>query len=255
MCTVSWLAQPNGYMLFCNRDERHTRLPALPPSIRVQHGVPIIAPTDGEAGGTWIGVNAYGLSLCLLNRYPVPPGVPAAAAPSRGLLVHALLDCATQEEAVIRLSSWAYTALQPFTLLLLQPAAMAMVVEWTGEYLGIDKGADLRMPLISSSYNPFGVQAMRRALLRSMVQQAGMLDADLLERYHRSHEPMIGPYAVCMHRDDAATVSLSIITVAASRVSFVYHPDAPCAGAAAHVLDLERSTTPKSLDLREAVSP
>ena len=52
MCTVSWLHTPNGYQLLCNRDERHTRKPGLGPMIRNPAGVRVIAPVDGDLGGS-----------------------------------------------------------------------------------------------------------------------------------------------------------------------------------------------------------
>lgn len=68
MCTVSWLHKAKGYVLLCNRDERHTRKPALGPRISERNGISFIAPVDGDHGGSWIGVNQFGLTLCLLNR-------------------------------------------------------------------------------------------------------------------------------------------------------------------------------------------
>src|SRR3982751_1081178 len=76
MCTVSWIRTREGYQLLCNRDERHTRRPAQAPTVREDQGVQFIAPIDGDEGGSWIGVNQFGLTLCLLNRYD-PQLVPA----------------------------------------------------------------------------------------------------------------------------------------------------------------------------------
>src|SRR5215470_2366098 len=95
MCTVSWIAEENGYQLFSNRDERHTRKPALPPAVREQRGIRFVTPIDGDHGGSWIGVNQFGLSLCLLNRYQneavSSDGVFDYT--SRGLLLLELIDC------------------------------------------------------------------------------------------------------------------------------------------------------------------
>jgi hypothetical protein len=68
MCTVTWLPRPDGYQLLCNRDERDSRQPALGPRLHEQNGVKYIAPVDGDHGGSWIGTNEFGMSLCLLNR-------------------------------------------------------------------------------------------------------------------------------------------------------------------------------------------
>ena len=85
MCTASWLIEADGYELFCNRDESKMRQPAAPPALRERLSVKFLAPADGDFGGSWISVNEFGLSLCLLNFYPA---VTQHASPtSRGLLV------------------------------------------------------------------------------------------------------------------------------------------------------------------------
>src|SRR5262245_12838820 len=96
MCTVSWLHQRDGYILLCNRDERRTRKPASGP--RIAGGVVrYIAPVDGDHGGSWIGVNHLGLTLCLLNRYGKWRAEPDRDYTSRGLLLTALLELEAQE--------------------------------------------------------------------------------------------------------------------------------------------------------------
>lgn len=70
MCTVTWTRTSGGYHLFMNRDELWTRGVAEGPALREGGAVRYLAPIDSDAGGTWIGVNAYGVTLCLLNHYP-----------------------------------------------------------------------------------------------------------------------------------------------------------------------------------------
>ncbi len=72
MCTVSWRAARDGYDLFFNRDELHTRAPELPPALSERDGVRFLAPRDGDHGGTWLAVNEHGLTVCLLNDYANP---------------------------------------------------------------------------------------------------------------------------------------------------------------------------------------
>lgn len=82
MCTVSWIRQAGGYRLLCSRDEKHTRqmAPAARRPRAAWSPVHRAAETAG-GGGTWIGVNQFGLSLCLLNRYQ-NDAVPSAEAGS-----------------------------------------------------------------------------------------------------------------------------------------------------------------------------
>src|SRR5689334_22002529 len=119
MCTVSWLKVSGGYELFCNRDERRTRKPAAPPVIREARGVRFIAPIDGDHGGSWIGVNEAGVSLCLLNRYEDASSSPDGVKSeddyrSRGLLLTSLLDSLTVAHAHARLSVADLSSFRPF---------------------------------------------------------------------------------------------------------------------------------------------
>src|SRR5215471_17543150 len=96
MCTVSWIYEPAGYQLFCNRDEKLTRGKAEPPRYAVRDGVQFLAPVDADFGGTWIATNEFGLSLCLLN------GTPGRSSRSRGLLVLDLISLPSIEALVDR---------------------------------------------------------------------------------------------------------------------------------------------------------
>ena len=63
------MREPGTFRLFFNRDERRTRRPAIPPAVHRKGDTRFIAPRDGDFGGSWLGVNEHGVSLCLLNGY------------------------------------------------------------------------------------------------------------------------------------------------------------------------------------------
>ena len=104
MCTVSWFREGNGYQVFCNRDERRSRGPAHAPSIVESGGIRQIYPVDPEGGGSWVGVNEYGVSLCLLNHYPANFRDPGETGISRGLLLIALLEARSLAEVISRVA-------------------------------------------------------------------------------------------------------------------------------------------------------
>jgi hypothetical protein len=83
------------------------------------------------------------------------------------------------------------------------------------------------MPLSSSSYDPMGAGESRKRCFERLVSDPGKT-AELLFRFHASHEPVRGPYSTCMHRDDADTVSFSWIRVEGGKIEFYYHPESPC---------------------------
>ncbi len=234
MCTVSWLHQPDGFELFCNRDERRTRRPALPPQVTELRGVQTIAPRDGDFGGSWISVNEFGLALSLLNLYRAKCGTDFT---SRGLLLMDLADCRSREQVIKRIAEMDLNRFQPFTLLTLVPNAAALIVQWDGRDCAIDRDGDARTPLTSSSFDSGNVIEMRRQRFGELP----CIDAAALHGFHRSHQPTPSAYSICMHRPDAETVSFSRIKVGSDSVTFSYHPHAPCREGEAAIQILPRA--------------
>jgi hypothetical protein len=232
MCTVSWLRRPDGYVLLSNRDESHSRKPALGPRPGEQRGVSYVAPVDGDHGGSWIGVNHFGLTLCLLNRYSDRSQDPNRSYLSRGVLLIDLLDAETCNQVQARVLASDLERFPAFTLAVLNPDEAAFLIHWTeGEFL-VEPDAEKQVPLTSSSLKQPEIVSGRKALFNQMLLQSGRLDMDLLDRFHRSHLPKRGPSSVCMHREDAATVSMSLVTVGPELIEFGYHPASPCVTAA-----------------------
>ncbi len=243
MCTVSWRPEPDGYVLCFNRDERRTRLPASPPAPGRRAGVPFLAPTDGEAGGTWIGVNALGLTVCLANRYDAPAPRPTPDRISRGLLVAALLDAGSVAEVETRVAAERLDRYDPFTLVACEPDRPARLLGWDGRRLDPGLHGAPGLILTSSALDQPTAEATRRAIFAA----ADHLDAERLDAIHRSHEPAMGPLSVCMHRPEASSVSLSRITVRPQSVRFEYSPGPPCTtshGPPIHLTRMHSSALP-----------
>jgi len=96
-----------------NRDERYNRPSAAP---TFWHTEPqILAGRDLVAGGTWLGVNEFGLLVGVLNRPSVGEAEPLKPARSRGLLCRDLLKLKTAVAAAefVKTEKAEY---QPFTL-------------------------------------------------------------------------------------------------------------------------------------------
>ncbi len=211
MCTVSWLHQPDGYHLLCNRDEKRTRGIAAPPRIGVSGGVRYLAPVDADHHGTWIAVNEFGLSVCLVNGSHRP------AARSRGLLVAELARAREVHDAANLILTTDLTPYAPCSLLFLQPAHPALIARWNGERLGFLPDGEVHKPLTSSSVDPEGAMHERT---REFARIPRTTPDDLYD-FHRSP-------AACVHRADAETVSFSWIVVAGREIRFRYSPLAPC---------------------------
>ena len=236
MCTVSWLPTPGGYFLCCNRDERFTRAPALPPAIRQEQGVPYIAPLDGDFGGSWLAVNAFGVTLSLLNRYQVEGYVAPSAPRSRGLLLLDLVALPTESDIIPALRRTDLRRVQPFTLIIVAPDAPAHVARWNGTQLTPSMTAAPGLLATSSAVSEPEVAESRVARFASLAP----VTLEGLEALHRSHLPERGRLSICMHRPDAETQSYSRIGVTRQQVTLSHTASSPCRGAPPVALDIPR---------------
>ncbi|MBM3774140.1 MAG: NRDE family protein [Acidobacteria bacterium] len=235
MCTVSWLHEEDGYQLLANRDEQRRRPPAEGPQLQERASVRHLAPLDGKAGGTWLAVNEFGISICLLNgaclsQSPAPSPATAGARErrSRGLVPLELVRAGSALEACERAWRLDLAAVSPFTLVILEPGQPAALFEWTGEEKAVLLHADPYMPLISSSFDEAAVNARRRQEFSRKLESAGKLDAHALYWFHESHGASPDAYSPCMHRADAETVSFSWVRACEQEVGYFYTPAAPC---------------------------
>jgi len=257
MCTVTIVplgtddrvprpTRPAGFRLACNRDEARTRLPALAPRPRLYAERMALVPLDGEKGGTWIAVSDAGLAMALLNRRTAPPSEDRNALratveatseerPSRGRIIPALLASGTLVEAMHRADQFLPGGFSPFRLVLTDGRQVGELV-WDGARLTARRGPWSGEPLLftSSGLGDRLVARPRRTLFRSMVAVAGPADLEACQDlFHRHSWPDRPHLSVCMRRDDACTVSHSVIEVRpGERSRFLYYPDAPDTGVA-----------------------
>ena len=238
MCTVSWLIRPGGYEVFFNRDERPSR-PAHGPSLLHAEGTAYLAPHDDEAGGTWIAVNAFGVTVSMTNQYPQPAPPRPKERTSRGLLLAALVGAQSLEQVHKRIRRLALERYEPFAIAAFEPEAPAAIYLWDGTDLGVEHHAEPGFVLTSSGATPPAQEEKRAAIFQDAVRQHG-LSTETLEAVHRGHVPERGVFSVCMHRDVAQTVSYSHIAVGPEEITFRYAPGPPCVTAVDAPLHLQR---------------
>lgn len=240
MCTTTWIKTADGYELFFNRDELHTRQTGIAPQLYRQNGVRYLAPQDRDAGGTWLGVNEFGITICLLNYYDAhSPPLPNRKFTSRGHLVTSMMDLTHKNEFPSRLAQINLALYRPFVLLALFSGSEAQSFTWSGISCIREKAA--LPPFASSSCNVEAVIQHRTAAFRQLQTEKGALNPDHLLAFHESHFPKKGGSSVCMHRIDAATVSLSHIIVGSEEISIRYKAGAPCQQAFLPSLTLART--------------
>ncbi|MDH3283805.1 MAG: hypothetical protein OEQ13_03625, partial [Acidobacteriota bacterium] len=118
---------------------------------------------------------------------------------------------------------------RPFSLAAFEPGRAPSMATWNGRTLTSRELGPEDMPLISSGWSQDAAEASRRASFAELSQGGTRpLNQELLLRFHGSHDPERGPFSPCMHRRDAATVSMSWIRVRPREVTFTYVDGPPC---------------------------
>lgn len=259
MCTLTFIPglPGGGYLLAVNRDESPRRTLAQPPAVQRSGARQVIAPRDPDGGGTWIGVDDSGYCVAILNGdRPLPLGllrVEEGGLVSRGLLVQDLLgdprfrSVRDELERRHRLDALHY---KPFKLVVVSPGpssgegrpAQLLRVDWDGSMLRAEEERGPRC-VVSSGVETEAVTRFRRAAFEGFVQQQsrhlepaaseaarGAL-VGALAGFHASHHPESpqgNARSVCMHRDEARTVSSTLVHVSGDRITVNYLAGWPC---------------------------
>ena len=227
MCTLTWISDPRGTRIYFNRDEQRTRLPASPPAPLVRNGVHVLAPLDGNAGGTWLSVNERGLTIAILNFYEADAARTAGPPHhrSRGQLVLDLADAETPTAMRERLALFSMNDFRPFIVVGIDAAGQGLEVRWDGHATAVRDLASIPLPITTSSFRTPEVLAARRHQFETMKSTGPVTDA-MLRAFHRSRDPLGGPFSVTMTRPDAMTVSFSAVEVGTREIRFYYEPRA-----------------------------
>jgi len=234
MCTVTFIARRNGYALGMNRDEKLDRPLALPPKRHRLANRHALFPSEPN-GGTWIGVNDAGASLALINWYYVPAPV-AKCDLSRGLIVKSAFSADRPTLVTAALAALPLSRIKPFRLIGFFPLDKS-VVEWRWNLQTLESVPHpWRTNIwISSGYDEPGAQRTRGKVFRHAFRQTSAGTLPWLRRLHQSHAPEIGPYSICMHRDEATTISYTEVCVSPRTGAMRYCAGAPCCSPAIHL--------------------
>lgn len=228
MCTISWIFGNHGYRLFFNRDEQLTRPRADPPQQLLIKGTRALMPIDPAGGGSWCAVNEHGVGYALLNFYQ--GRWPKGRLRSRGQIVKHCSGFADIMDAQAYVADLDLHKFAPFSLLCFSPEVAATpisMLRWDGRKLTESQQAS---PLISSALRYQEVFSSRIQVYREIIGDP--VRPDISEQsflaLHSSHAPTRSALSVCMHRDDAQTVSFSKVTVDSERILYHYADGPPC---------------------------
>jgi Transport and Golgi organisation 2 len=240
MCSVSFLPRQDGFVLAMNRDELISRVPALPPSVHHRGDLAVLCPSE-PSGGTWIGINSAGMAFSLLNWHSQPDRTGEDLI-SRGEVVRALLSGGSSSEAGAIMKGLPLKRMNPFRLIAVSLPEGGLT-EWRSgsEVLTSEAYPWQRQHWFSSGFDEARAIQVRRGVC---AQFPGDLeDLRTLRKLHATHLPIAGPFSLCMHREEAATVSYTEISVRDQTASMSYISGSPCSSAArfSGVLNLDPS--------------
>jgi hypothetical protein len=226
MCTVSFYPKGNNYLVGMNRDELFTRASATPAKIHEYHSMPSIHPTDAE-GGTWIAVNAAGITFALLN-WNSPPRTTKLR--SRGEAILQVLPSYSLLDTEQKISRDFVMGMLPFRLVGFFPADQ-LVREWrwngTATLAMIDFTWEPRR-WFSSGLTDEKAASERNRITEAAAKESNAGSLGWLRSLHSSHLPKCGAFSICVHRSDAATLSYTDVSVERSEVTMRYRDGSPC---------------------------
>lgn len=219
MCTVSVVAAPDRLRVMVNRDERHMRPEAHPPTVmRTGAGLALL-PLDPQGGGTWIAATSAGLVFAVLNV----SSTAATDGPSRGHIILELLDAASLGEAVDRAERLCWRGWPPHRLIVMD-GRQAFELRLRRQGLTMQAFSHAR-PLLftSSSLGDDLVEPVRRQLFGEVVLAADerFMGQETFHRHRWSDRPHL---SVHMRRHDAATHSITTVDVTAAQMAMRYEP-------------------------------
>ena len=229
MCVMAILYQSASdapILVASNREEYYDR-PSQPP--RIQSGKPrVICGIDRKAGGTWLGVNQYGLFATVMNR-------PRSAAPpeprSRGLLCRELLNHRTAKEAAEHaareLKSGKYAGANYVTA-----DARSAAVIYGGEKVEVVPlvpGLHIFSGGTMDDYDDSRQQFIRRLLTLHKLDSAVTFLAVASRSFSREPDAS-GRRGVVIKRPDYGTVSSTLLSLPTRTQNAVYQyaPGPPC---------------------------
>lgn len=229
MCSVSFVPRDDGFVLAMNRDELLSRDSALPPEVLWRGRLAVLCPRECS-GGTWIGVNSAGMAFSLINWHSQPERV-CGDLISRGEVVRALLSARGANSAASILKELPLKHMNPFRVIVVSLDERSLI-EWRSgrDALEFSFLSWTRHHWFSSGLDEATANIMRRGVCSQVADDS--LDVPSLRKLHRSHAPKVGPFSLCMHREDAGTVSYTELSVSGRMASMYYIDGPPCSRAA-----------------------
>lgn len=219
MCTVTYIPQPDGFVLTSNRDEKKFR-PTLAPQIYIKNKTKLIYPKDKKAGGTWIAANKKGTCLVLLNGAFKNHQKKQSYRKSRGTI---LLEILEAECSVNFFNEIDLTNVEPFTLIVAQNNKL-IELKWdeTHKYR---INHDVSMPCIWSSATLYNKEQhnLRKLWFKEFIKKQHTINEVNILDFHNNTQPENTDFGLVINHDNVLkTVSISQLIVKNNIIKMTY---------------------------------
>ena len=242
MCTLAiyFRAFPKfPLVIAANRDEFLSR-PSLSPGV-IDAGARIFGGRDQIHGGTWLGVNAWGVAAALLNRRS--EDLPDPSRRSRGLLCLDALHFSSAVAARSLIEDSSTRVYNPFNLLVADPTAAWVASNHTDRITWRDLNPGLHLltnldlddpecPRIALSYRMFSEILEVGPASPTVPEFAARLRA-ILSTHDTALDPREAPSgnSLCLHAGEYGTRSSTLIFLDDTGCWTYLHSDLPpCRG-------------------------
>lgn len=217
MCTLAWDVSGDDLWICFNRDEQRSRPEAEAPVIDRSGKYPVMYPRDPQGEGTWLAVSKAGFAVALMNHYSGNP-VTGGNLRSRGGIVLELIHSSSMDSAIEKLSGKELTGnFAPFHLFIFSREGGKQWT-WSGDELsGITECPRF---WTTSSYDPESIRR-RRTDQWERLTAGKAVSADQAGEILRMRGSS-PPCGMTMDREDARTVSQSIIEMNGKNLVFSY---------------------------------
>lgn len=248
VCTLALyfrVSQERPLIVAANRDEHYDRPAAEPRLLKTQPKV--LAGCDLRAGGTWLGVNEYGVVAAILNRRSggnENHGIPLR---SRGLLCLDLLTQKTPAAACEFLAEH-HARYQPFTLVFADSDSAFFAVNAPGRIkveklppgLHVFNNAVMHDEYSEKRQRAYGLFSAINPREQSFSQPVSSWIGSFqtaLSDHTAGNAPGDPREAICVHGEISGTVSSSVIVFSPSARQFrtFYCGGPPCRGSFAEM--------------------
>lgn len=236
MCTLTFIPRQRGFVLGMNRDDRYSRPPAIAPAIYQVGSQYALYPVE-PGSGTWIAVNQAGLSLAILN-WSLPQGDKLH---SRGEIIPRLATCSGLSSVAEELRAMNLAGVLPFRMIVASARENGIrECLWNGSTVEFNIRPWKLTHWFSSGRGDALAESSRRPVCQSADARPDAGSTKWLRELHQSHEPERGAFSICVHREDAGTLSYTEVHCNAERVSMGYSPGYPCQSSGVAVAELVR---------------